>query len=66
MLEKNNVVLRPLCIEDLPAIMMWINDQETNKFLMRALPINHDAEREWLSGLHQIAHGYRFWHLYQK
>ena len=51
MLQSDSIRLRPLSVTDIDSIMLWINDQEINKFIARVLPLSKEAELDWLNSL---------------
>ena len=48
-LEGKKVRLRPLSLEDIDHVMMWVNDPEvTRTLLIGRYPMSREAEREWI------------------
>ena len=45
-----NVVLRPLSVDDLDAVMTWVNDKEVvgNLAVFAGAPITREQERAWI------------------
>lgn len=46
--KGKNVVLRPLLRADIPLLMRWINDPETNAFLMVRFPMMEATEEKFI------------------
>lgn len=43
--------LRPLTEEDIPLLLLWLNDPEIRRFIDRPLPLTKELEREFLERL---------------
>jgi RimJ/RimL family protein N-acetyltransferase len=50
-LKSSRVYLRPFELDDLPTLLIWINDPELRPFLSRTFPINESKEREYIEKL---------------
>ncbi len=45
------IYLRPVLMEDIPLITVWINDQDVTQFLMASIPLTPEAEETWRKNL---------------
>lgn len=52
-LQGKNVYLRPVCKEDVPHLVRWMNDEDTRQYLYRYLPLTEAEENEWVEKLSQ-------------
>lgn len=50
-LQSQRLYLRPLEIDDLATLLVWVNAPELRAFLTRTLPINEMKEREYIEKL---------------
>jgi len=47
------IVLRPLEVEDAPLLQRWLNDPEIHQYLYRFRPVTAVEERQWLEKIHE-------------
>lgn len=49
----DNIYLRPLEMDDIDSFILWLNDQEVRKYLMRTSPLNKIREKEFVEKLYR-------------
>ncbi len=47
------IYIRPILVEDLPIITIWINDPEINQFLKTLWPMAPEDEKKWFDSLRE-------------
>lgn len=59
-LESERLILRPLVMEDLPAIYKWASDPEVARFLLYSQWKSEEDGRGWLGGLYMQPKQYEY------
>ncbi|XLQ19611.1 MAG: GNAT family N-acetyltransferase [Candidatus Moraniibacteriota bacterium] len=51
MLKRHKINLRAVSVEDAMVFILWMNDPEVTKFLVRSKPITLTMEKEWIESV---------------